>query len=371
MKKIAIVLNSSWYAYNFRYDLGLELQKKGYKVTFIAPYDIYSDRLKERFDFFDILFNSKSMNPFQDLKAFIHLYKIYKKIRPSIILHYTIKPNIYGTIAANILGIKTINNIAGLGTLFIKKNFVTFIVKKMYKVSQRNASKIFFQNNDDMSMFIDERIVCADKVELLPGSGVNVEKFKPVPLNESKTFKFLVVSRMLWAKGISDYVEAASLLRKKFSNVQFQLLGFLDVDSPTAISKKQMDLWVASGNVIYLGSTDRVNDFIAKADCIVLPSYYREGVPRSLLESASMGKPIITTNNIGCKDVVDDGVNGFLCNIKDPIDLSEKMERMINIPVAERLKMGQAGREKIINQFDERIVINKYLLAISKLLTSV
>ena len=224
--------------------------------------------------------------------------------------------------------------------------------------------KIFFQNKDDIKMFVDEKLAQKDKCDVLPGSGVDIEKFKPVEKKNDGVFKFLLISRMLWAKGIKDFVDAAMLIKEKYQNVDFQLLGYLDMNSPTAITKKQMDIWVKDGYVNYLGDSNDVRVQIANADCIVLPSFYREGTPRVLLESASMEKPIITTNTIGCRDVVDDGVNGYLCEEKSPNDLAEKMEKILKLTNEERDDMGKAGRRKITKEFDEIIVIRKYIEAI-------
>ena len=359
--KIAIVVNSSWSAWNFRANLGFAFQKHGYDVVFISPYDKYSENIKEYFDYQDIAINSKGTNPVEDLKIIYNFYKVYKRLRPDIICHYNIKPNIYGTIAASILKIPTINNIAGLGTLFIKQNFITKIAKWLYKFSQKKATKIFFQNQDDFKMFVGERLVQKDKCDVLPGSGVDIEKFKPIVKKDDGVFRFLVVSRMLWAKGIQEFIDAAKIIKQKHQNVEFQLLGYLDMKTPTAISKKQMNIWVKDGCINYLGDSDDVRVKISKADGIVLPSFYREGIPRVLLEGASMQKPIITTDNVGCRDVVDDGVNGYLCEVKNAEDLADKMEKMLKLTNEQRNAMGKAGRRKVMKEFDERIVICKYI----------
>jgi glycosyltransferase involved in cell wall biosynthesis len=351
-----------------RANLGFAFQKVGFEVVFICPYDKYSENIKEHFEYVDIEINSKGTNPIEDIKTIYRYYKIYKEVKPDIVLQYTIKPNIYGTLAASILNIPTINNIAGLGTLFIKQNFVTKIAKWLYRVSQKKATKIFFQNQDDFKMFVHEGLVKKEKCDVLPGSGVDIEKFKPVEKNHDGVFRFLLVSRMLWAKGILEFVDAAKIIRQKYSNVEFQLLGHLDMKSPTAISKEQMDIWVTDGNVNYLGSSDDVRVEISQADCVVLPSFYREGTPRILLESASMQMPIITTDNVGCRDVVDDGVNGYLCKVQSTQDLADKMEKMLKLTVEEKDAMGKAGREKIVKEFDEKIVIDKYLEAIEDIL---
>ena len=367
MQKIAIVVNNSWYAYNMRFNLALVFKSAGYEVIFISPYDRYSDKIKQEFEYIDISLNTKGTNPIEDLKTIYRYYKIYKDIKPDIILHYTIKPNIYGTLASSILNIPTINNIAGLGTLFIKQNIITKIAKWLYKVSQKKAIKVFFQNQDDFKMFVDERLVQKEKCDVLPGSGVDITKFIPVEKEDDGIFRFLLVSRMLWAKGIQEFVDSAKIIKAKHKNIEFQLLGHFDTVSPTAISKEQMDIWVTDGYIKYLGSSDDVRVEIAQADCVVLPSFYREGTPRILLESASMEKPIITTDNIGCRDVVDDRINGYLCEVKNSKDLADKMEMMLNLSDIERNDMGKAGRVKMINEFDEKIVINKYLFTVENI----
>lgn len=369
-KKILISINTSWNIINFRLGLLKALQKDGFDIVVLAPKDKYSELFEEQgFQYYEIEMNNKGTNPVEDFKLIISYYKVLKKIKPDLILNYTIKPNIYGTIAASLLNIPTINNIAGLGTLFVKENFVTKIAKYLYKYSQSKAKFIFFQNNEDYDLFIAEKLVDKNKCGILPGSGVDTNKFVPI-LNEKKDDKlrFLLISRMLWDKGVGQYVEVARELKKKYPNIEFQLLGFLDVSNKSAISKEQMDIWVKEGIVNYLGTSDNVKSEISQSDCIVLPSFYREGTPRTLLESASMAKPIITTNNIGCKDVVDHNINGYLCEIKNSKDLEVQIEKMINLSEEERVNMGKKGREKIINQFDETIVIEKYLKEINKIL---
>ncbi len=373
MKKIAIVVNNSWYAWNMRANLGFAFKNKGYEVVFICPYDIYSENIKKYFEYIDIKINSKGTNPIEDLKTIYRYYKTYKKIKPDIVLQYTIKPNIYGTIAASMLNIPTINNIAGLGTLFIKQNFVTKIAKFLYKFSQKRATKIFFQNQDDFKMFIDEKLVQKEKCDVLPGSGVDIEKFMPVEKEDDGIFRFLLIGRMLWDKGVGEYVEAANIIKslelknENYNKIEFELLGELGVLNLTAIGQEQMNYWVDNGLIKYLGKSDNVSEEIAKVDCVVLPSY-REGTPRTLLEAASMAKPIVTTDVPGCRDVVDDGINGYLCEMKNANDLADKMQKMLSLTFEEREAMGKAGRKKIVKEFDEKIVIEKYLKAIESIL---
>ena len=367
-KKIIICLNTSWNIFNFRLNLARSLKKAGYDVILVAPYDKYSEILKQEFEYHDIFMNNKGTNPKEDIKTLIEFYKLYKAIKPDIVLNYTIKPNIYGNIACSLLGIKTINNISGLGTVFIKESLITKVVKSLYKYSLGKSSKVFFQNNDDKQLFIINKLVQENKCDLLPGSGIDTNKFISLEYEQSDNiFRFLLIARMLWDKGIGEYVEAAKIIKQKYPTVEFQLLGSLDVVNKTAIDEKQMNLWIKDDLIVYFGSTDDVTQFIKKADCIVLPSY-REGTPRTLLESASMSKPLIATNVPGCRDVLNDRINGFLCEVKNAKDLADKMEKMINLTSDERLAMGKAGREKMIKEFDESIVISKYLKTIKELI---
>lgn len=369
-KKIVISINTSWNIINFRVGLLKALQKNGYKIIIVAPYDQYTNLFKEyQFEYYNIQINNKGLNPLEDMLLIINYYRLFKLIQPDIILNYTIKPNIYGTIAASMLNIPTINNIAGLGTLFVKENFVTTIAQYLYRFSQSRASKIFFQNRDDYQLFIDKKIVSKTKSFILPGSGIDTKIFKPSKINkEQKKVIFLLISRMIWDKGIREYVEAARIIKSQYKNVEFQLLGFLDVMNKTAIAEKQMLEWVEEGVVNYLGTSDNIKIEIENADCIVLPSFYREGTPRVLLEAASMSKPIITTDNVGCRDVVDDGINGFLCKVKDTNSLVESLKKFLNLSYKEKLEMGKLGRKKICKEYDESIIIENYLREIKKIL---
>lgn len=365
-KKVVICVNTSWNIYNFRLNLARAIKKSGYEVILVAPYDKYSEILKQEFEYYDIYISNKGTNPKEDLKTLIEFYKLYKKIKPDIVLNYTIKPNIYGNIACKLLGINTINNISGLGTVFINENLVTKIVKFLYKFSLKTSSKVFFQNNEDKELFIKNKLVSKNKCDVLPGSGVDTDKFSPIVYTkEDKIFRFLLIARILWDKGIAEYVEAAEELKNKYQNIEFQILGSLDAVNKTAVPKRIVENWVDKKIINYLGTTDNVQDVIKQADCVVLPSY-REGTPRTLLESASMAKPIITTNAVGCKDVVDDNINGFLCDVKSIESLKNAMEKMFLLDKNERDKMGISGRKKILKEYDEKIVINKYLFEINQ-----
>lgn len=367
MKTVVVVSNTSWNIYNFRLNIIKALSNIGYRVVIVAPKDNYSSQLSSDYEYHELFMDNKGTNPLKDMKTLISFYNIYKRIKPDIILNYTIKPNIYSTIAGDMLGVKTINNISGLGTAFISENFTTRIVKWLYKYSQAKASQVFFQNLDDYNLFTEQKLVEPNKCDIIPGSGVDLTKFTPAPVTEKNTMKFLMIARILRDKGIYEYIDAVKIVKSKYHNIEFQLLGEIGVANQTAIDKEEVDNWVQEGIINYLGTTDNVAQIISDADCVVLPSY-REGTPRSLLEACAMAKPIITTNVTGCKDIVEDGLNGYLCEVKNSVDLASKIETMINLSLKDRNKMGLYARKKIVNEYDENIVIKKYIESIKKIL---
>lgn len=365
---ILISVNTSWNLINFRKGLIEILKKDGYKVIAIAPLDKYSpevSRLVDKYE--DIRIDNKGKNPFKDIFLLFNYIRIFYFYKPDIFLGYTIKPNIYGSIASHLLGIKVVNNIAGLGITFTENNFLNKLVRFLYRMALSRSSKIFFQNLEDKEIFYKNIINKNIETDVLPGSGVNLNHFQKAQMPKNKNFKFLLISRMLWNKGIGEFVKAARILSKEYKNIEFCLLGFTDIQNPLCINKKTIDEWVAEGVINYLGETDDVREEIREADCVVLPSYYREGTPKSLLEAASMGRPIITTDNVGCRDVVDDNINGFLCEPRNEHDLAEKMKKMINMTSKEIIEMGKHSRKKAENQFDEEIVKYKYIECIRKL----
>ncbi len=367
-KNIIIVANTSWYLFNFRLNLMLHLQHLGYKIIAVAPFDDYSNRFSEHdIQFIAMPMDNKGTNPVKDSLLIYRFIQLFFKIKPSCVLSYTPKCNIYGALAAGFLNVPIINNVSGLGTAFIRENLVTRIVKWLYRISLRKSAKVFFQNNDDLALFIDKGLVKQELTGVLPGSGVDVKRFSPLAnLIVNKKFVFLLVARMLKDKGIVEFVNATRLIKVQYPDIECQLLGFLDAKNSTAISSEEMQAWVNEGVVNYLGVSDNVVDYLRQADCVVLPSY-REGTPRSLLEAASVGKPIIATDVVGCKEVVDDGVNGFLCEARNVNDLKNKMENMLLLSKLNREQMGLRGREKVLNEFDETIVIDKYTELVSSI----
>jgi len=357
--RIAIVINTSWNIYNFRKGLIKNLLKQGHEVFAIAPQDDYSEKLKNLgCHYVPVSLDNKGSNVKKDFIFLLDLYFIYKKIKPDIILHYTIKPNVYGTIAAYLRGIPCINNVSGLGTVFLRDNWTSKIALTLYKIAFLFPKKVFFQNKDDKALFIKKRLIKRELTDILPGSGIDLNHFKPAPFIKNETFTFLLIARLLFDKGIIEYIKAIKTLRRMGVPAHFQLLGLID-HSHLGITQEDLNSWIKEGLIEYLGFTEDVRPSIYKADCIVLPSY-REGTPRTLLEAASLAKPIIATNVPGCTEIVVDEVNGFLCEVKNPRDLAYKMIKMIELSTEEIKEMGVQSRKQVERKFDEKEVISKY-----------
>jgi len=367
MHKVVIALNSSWNIINFRSGLIKTLIAQGFDVIAVAPKDKYTHLIQDLgCKFISIPMKTQGKNIFSDAYLLFNYVKIFYTEKPNALLSFTIKPNIYGSFAACILRIPRINNISGLGAVFINQDFLTKIVKFLYKLAFKNSNVVFFQNIDDFTYFIKEKITKPKQSIVIPGSGINLENFDYSKLNKPKAtgeLKFLLIARMLWDKGIKEYVHAAKIVKNQFPNSKFFLLGPMDTNNPAGITLNQITQWSNDGYIDYLGTSDQVSDMILLSDCVVLPSY-REGVPRSLLEGAAMGRPLIATDVPGCKETIEDGLNGFLCAPRDAEDLADKMITLIKLSHEERLSMGYKGREKVRIEFDEKIVIENYLSAI-------
>jgi glycosyltransferase involved in cell wall biosynthesis len=366
--RIAIVINTSWNIFNFRMNLAKALMRAGHEVVAIAPPDAYSERLKEAgMQYVPVHMENKGTNPVKDLFLIRQFYQIYKAAKPDVILQYTIKPNIYGTLAAKLAGIPVINNVSGLGTVFIVKNLVSKVALGLYKFAFQFPAKVFFQNRDDQELFLEHKLVKREITDVLPGSGVDTERFLPAadPVR-NPDFRFLMIARVLFEKGIVEYVEAAKELKKRYPEARFQLLGSFDEAGNIGIKRTDFEDWIKGGEIEYLGTSDEVASVITQSDCVVLPSY-REGTPKTLLEAAAMGKPIVTTDVPGCKETVVDSENGFLCEVRSAADLAQKMEKVLKLSEAEHSDMGKASRQLALTKFDEKHVIDRYLQTINEI----
>ncbi|MDQ3077267.1 MAG: glycosyltransferase family 4 protein [Pseudomonadota bacterium] len=370
-QRVAVIsANTSWNLINFRRNVIAVLQAKGFRVVAVAPLDDHSAALADLgVEFRAIEMQNAGLSPYRDAKLFLQYVQILRDIRPQIYLGFTIKPNVYGSLAAGMTGSAVINNITGLGTVFTRTTLLTRFVIALYRLSLRRSSTVFFQNRDDLALFARHRIVRAEQSRLLPGSGVDLDRFRPGPATAGgggAGFRFLLVARLLWDKGIGQYVEAAAIVRAAEPNVRCQILGFAEADSRDAVPRATLDRWVGEGAIEFLGAAEDVRPHLAAADCVVLPSYYREGTPRSLLEAAASGKPIITTDAPGMRDVVDNGLSGYLCAPRDACSLADAMLKMIRLPAGEREEMGKAGRRKAEREFSQDVVTEEYAEAIAR-----
>ncbi len=363
--KIILVCNTSWGMMMFRLGLMKQLLVDGYEVTVLAPKDGSSDDIKKLgVNFIELPMQNKGSNPFSDLRMTFRLFKHYQNIKPLLVFTYTVKPNVFGAIAAKFANVKSIAVVTGLGYTFINHTLTSKIAKKLYRFSLKYSNKVWFINYEDRNKFVKDRLIKRELIELLPSEGVDMKKYLPRQnrVDDGK-FIFVLIARLLWDKGVGELVQAASILKKDYPNVEVQLVGFVSADNPKAISKQIVKSWEKLGLIKYMGSTNDVRDFIGNADCVVLPSY-REGISKILLESASMAKPIIASNVPGCRDIVENGVSGYICKVKDPVDLAHKMQRIMKMSNSQLHEMGIKGRLHVQKEYDEEIIIDKYIKTI-------
>lgn len=359
-KRVVVSSNTSWSIINFRKELIDFLISNKCEVFVISPFDKYTERIKENYNFRQISIDRKGQNIFKDIRTLIQYFKIYRSLKPDIALHFTIKPNIYGTIASYLLGIKSINNITGLGTIFTHKSLKFNLIGFLYKISLKLSSVVYVQNYYDFKIIRKSKILSDHPLRKLPGSGVNLDRFKPsLDNNETQELNFLCISRLIKEKGIIDYINACKELMP-YDNIKCYLAGFIDEEDPTHIPYLQIKKWEEEKIIHFLGEFDDVREIIRKMDCIVLPSYYKEGTPKILIESASMGKPIITTREPGCKDVVDDHLTGYLIEKKDSLDLKSKMLKIYSDGKLKNRKMGMEGRKKMVTEYNQDIIFETY-----------
>ena len=358
--RIVICSNTAWSLYNFRRALIRALVDDGFEVIVAAPLDVYANKVQGLgCRYIALPMDNRGTSPVRDLQLLVRLWRLLGRERPVAYLGYTIKPNIYGALAARALGIPTLCNVTGLGAAFIRDSWLTRVVKHLYRVAFRSSS-VIFENETDREFFVEERLVRGQQTLVMPTTGVDLAQFTPSsPRPVDGQLHFLLVARMLWDKGVGEFIEAARRLRQSNPEVRFQLLGFLDVLNPAAIDRSVVEGWVAEGIVEYLGATEDVRPHLAAADCIVLPSY-REGLPRSLIEAAAMGRPLIATDVPGCREVVDIGKNGFLVVPRDASSLAEAIAAFCELSHAQRSEMGVASRRKAVTEFDETVVVDRY-----------
>jgi len=364
MLKIMYISNTSWYLFNFRSNIMQEMLKNGWEVVGVAPDDGYAESLKDiGVRFINLTLDRKGLNPLKDLRLLYYFIRLYHHEKPTIVHHFTIKPVIYGSIAARLVGIpRIVNSIEGLGYVFLKGGILQSMVEKMYKFALRPPAQVIFLNPDDQNIFLERKLVTYEQIHLIHGTGVNTELFSPsnfIFVNALPKITFILIARMLWDKGVAEFVKVAKKVKEQNPLTHFILLGGTDSGSPSAISISWLKQQNKHGFIEWIDHVDDVRPYLAKSSVVVLPSY-KEGLPRSLIEAAAMAKPIITTDTPGCREVVKDGINGLLVPKKNVKLLVKAMLTLANDPDLCK-RMGHASRERALKYFDERVVIRKTL----------
>lgn len=360
-KVITLSSNSAWYLFNFRSSTIKKFINEGFNVVCICPEGSYvKDLILLGCDWKNININRKGTNPLSDLLIFCRFLMLYLKIRPIAAFHFTIKNNIYGTLAASLVRVKSINNITGLGTTFINKNFTTFVVLFLYRLSQPLAKTVFCQNPDDQNFIIEKKIAIPAKVKLLAGSGINLKKIHPslkrdLPID--RVFRFLFAGRLLGDKGLNELIEALKHVNKDNIQCHIWVSGFLDLDNISAITKDTLESWMKFEWFKWMGETKNIENVMAQIDCVVLPSY-REGMPRLLIEAGAMALPSITTDVPGCNHIIKHQFNGLICKVKNINSLSEVICEMLSLDEFDRKLMGNNARKYVEKNFDEEFVVN-------------
>jgi glycosyltransferase involved in cell wall biosynthesis len=358
--KFLLFANTDWYLYNFRRELALALRTRGDEVVLLSPPGVYVERLKTLgFRWVAFPLTRQGMNPFVEVATLWRLYKLYQKEKPDIAHHFTIKCVLYGSLAAHLAGVKGIvNSITGLGYIFIAGGIIKKILRAFiliwYRLVLKNTQAIF-ENDDDRQVFLQNNLINAADAYCVTGVGISTKRFMYVPEPSGEPV-VLLASRMLWDKGVGEFVEAAKLLRSEGTKVRFALSGRVDEGNPASISQEQIEAWKDAGIVEWWGWSNDVPSLLGKVNIVCLPSY-REGLPTVLMEAASCGRAIVTTDVPGCRETVSDGVTGFLVKVRDVHSLTAVLRKLIINPVL-RQEMGRAGRALAEQKFtSEKILL--------------
>ncbi|EKU91880.1 hypothetical protein HMPREF9447_00866 [Bacteroides oleiciplenus YIT 12058] len=367
VKKILFCNNNLSGLIHFRKEVICEYEKMGCEIIIVVTKQLITEmelaELPKEWKVYLVSLNPNSINPFSDFRYFFELHNIYKKERPDIIFHYTIKPNIYGTIVARLYKLTNIAMVAGLGYMFEGDSLKKRIARKLYKFSLRRANKVICLNASNAEVLLKGNY-CEHRnlIWFKGGEGVNLDTYSYKPM-QFETTKFLMIARVLYDKGYSEYVEAAKIVKRKYPNIDIELLGPLATDSPMGVPEEIVRNDHKNGFIKYLGVTNDVPSYVLRDGVIVVVvSKYLEGLNRVLMEACSMGRPIITTTNPGCQETVEDGVNGFLISPGDHLALAEAMMKFIELPQNKKRKMSEASRIKAKEVFDVKIVLEHYKL---------
>lgn len=368
--KILLFANTDWYLYNFRRSLAERLRAKGWQVVLVSPPGPYGHKLEELgFHWISVPFSTRSTNPLHELALIRQLIKLYRRERPALVHHFTIKCVLYGTIAAKLVGgIRIVNAVTGLGHVFtdpgMKARLVRPIVRGLYRLALSGRQvRVIYQNAEDQDSFVKWGLVDRERTQLIRGSGVNVTKFsvgiRSQQGEEKVQIKLLFASRLLREKGLFELIDAFGMVRTKHPGVELLIAGAPYPENPSSLTSDEVETLGAVAGVTLLGHVDDMMPLLADSDIVVLPSY-REGTPRILIEAAAMGKPIVATAIAGCRGLVIDGENGFLVQVKSVEPLAAAIEKLVESPVL-REQFGAKGRDIVLGEFDEEIVIEKTL----------
>jgi len=362
--------NTSFSLYNFNFHLMRALKDKGYKVIAVAPDESeYAQLLRKEFEFYPIKhLKRKGTNPFKDAKLLLEYISVFKKIKPDIVINSTIKPNIYGSIAARLLGVPSISTITGLGYVFIKETWITKVVRTLYKITFRFNRAVIFLNIDDAQIL---GIAIQKNIFLIESEGIDLELFNTNKIIQTKrsAFTFLFVGRLLSDKGVYELIEAFKRLKNEHPNTKLIIIGDIDEGNPNSLKKAELEQWAKENLITWNGFQKDVRQFYYLSDCVVLPSY-REGVPRVLLEAMAMKKPIITTDAPGCRNVCIDGVNGLLVKPKDVESLYIAMKKVVEFDSKKLLEMGVSGRKLVVEKYDISKIVGAYLKILERFVNS-
>lgn len=367
--KILLVANSVYSMVNFRGGVIRAMVEAGHTVLIAAPSDNYvDDVVRLGAQHVDLSYSSGSRNPLSDLALLAKLHSMYRSIRPDLVFQYTIKPNIYGSIAAMLLGIRAIAVVPGLGYAFGNAFFTGLIAKTLYRLAFIRIGEVWFLNSEDRDEFVKLGLVSETKTRALSGEGIDLDHFKPLHQDRrGPEVKFLYLGRLLPEKGVREYVEAARRIREKRTDVRFCLMGMLDRENPTAIRRSELDQWIEADAIEYLKPEKNVRPVLESCDCIVLPSYYREGVPRALLEGAAMKKLLVAADNVGSRAIVIDNVTGFVCSPRSIESLEAAMMKVIELPERQRFQMGEIARRLVEEKYSEDIIVETYMRAVERM----
>lgn len=362
---IGIAINTAWNIYNFRSGIIQHLINEGHEIVAIAPHDEYVVKLEAMgCRFRDLPMSGSGVNPFSDLLLLWRFARILKQEKIDVLLTYTIKPNVYGSIVGRLVRTPVICNVSGLGTTFVWNNLVSRIAIFLYHVSVKKAAHVFFQNPEDRDLFLSKIPVPEKKVGLLNGSGIDLNSFSASPKIPDQTPVFLMIGRLMVEKGAYEFAEAARIIKQSFPEAQFRMLGKWDPLDKRSVKKEDLDQWQKQGIVDYKGTTDDIKSAILEADVVVLPSY-REGAPRTLIEAGAMSRTLIATDVPGCRHVVSDGFNGFLCEVKSGEQLAQAINKYLTLEENEKIQLARNSRTYIESNYDEKKVINAYQKVIS------